>query len=178
MISYLSDAVDCLYDKYSNQTSRLLSYGYTKEEAFWIHFVSVSFMPWSEQSRNTIPLSHIIKFYALVYRDEIVISRNSISKTFLRCLLKSRFDLAYAMAQQYRKSEPTLNFAFNIGRCALPHVNDSLKHTLAGLFVINTMSASQKLLEYLPLGRLIWDIDNNAFMEKPAEMNYETVPSC
>ena len=52
MISYLSDAVDCLYDTYSNQTNRLVSYGYTKEEAFWIHFVSVSFMPWAEQSQK------------------------------------------------------------------------------------------------------------------------------
>ena len=178
MISYLSDAVDCLYDTYSNQTNRLVSYGYTKEEAFWIHFVSVSFMPWAERSRNSIHLSHILKFYAQIYRDEIITSGNSISKTFLRCLLKSKFYLAYALAQHYRKSEPILKVAFDIGRCALPHVNDSLKHTLAGLFVINTTFASQGLVQHLPLGRLVWDIDNDAFMGKPAGMNYETVPSC
>jgi hypothetical protein len=155
-----------------------VSYGYTKEEAFWIHFTSVSFMPWSKQAQNIVPLSHILKFYAQVYRDEIMSGKNGLSKAYLRCLLKSKFDLAYALARQFRKDEPILKFAYDIGRCALPLVNDSLKHVLAGLFVINTVSASLRFVQYLPIGRLVWDIDNDAFMGKPVGMNYETVPSC
>ncbi|MGB7581196.1 MAG: hypothetical protein WBL85_01940 [Sedimentisphaerales bacterium] len=177
MISYLSDAVDCLYDTYSNQTNRLMSYGYTKEEAFWIHFASVSFMPWSERARNMVPLSHILKFYAQVYRDEIIPGKNGISKLFLRCILKSKFDLAYALARQSHKGEPILKFAYDIGRCALPDVNDSLKHTLAGLFIINAMPVSQKTGHCLSLGRLVQDINNNYNMEKPDTSNYAMAAS-
>ena len=178
MISYLSDTVDCLYDTYSNQTNRLVSCGFTKEEAFWIHFTSLSFMPWSEEAKNMIPLSHILKFYAQVYREEILSGKTGISKLFLRCILKSKFDLAYALAQQFRKDEPILKFAYDAGRCALPDVKDSLKHVLAGLFIINAMPVSQRTGHCLPLGRLVQDIDNNHYMGKPAGMNYETVPSC
>lgn len=177
MVSYLSDAVDCLYDTYSNQTIRLVSYGFTKEEAFWIHFTSLSFMPWSEQAQNMIPLSHILKFYAQVYRDVIMSGKNGLSKAYLRCLLKSKFDLAYALARQFRKGEPILKFAYDAGRCALPVVNDSLKHTLAGLFIINA-PVSQRTGHCLPLGRLVQDIGNNHYIEKPDTGSYAVVTSC
>jgi hypothetical protein len=169
MVSYLSDAVDCLYDTYSNQTSRLVSYGYTKEEAFWIHFTSVSFMPWSEQARNLIPLSHILKFYAQVYCDEINPGKTTISKLFLRCILKSKFDMACTLARQFRKGEPILKFAYDTGRCALPDINDSLKHVLAGLFIINAAPVYQRTGHCRPLGRLVRDIDNNHIWENQTQ---------
>ena len=178
MISYLSDTVDCLYDTYSNQTNRLMSCGFTKEEAFWIHFTSVSFMPWSEGAQNMVPLSHVLKFYAQVYRDEIISGKTGISRLFLRCILKSKFDLAYALARQFREGEPILKFAYDAGRCALPDINDSLKHVLAGLFIINTMPVSQRTGYCLPLGRLVHDINNNHYMEKPDTGNYAMVTSC
>ncbi len=178
MVSYLSDAVDCLYNTYRNQTSQLMSYGYTKEEAFWIHFTSLSFMPWSEQAQNTIPLSHILKFYAQVYRDELMPGKNGLSKAYLRCLLKGKFDLAYALARQFREGEPMLKFAYDTGRCALPVVNDSLKHVLAGLFIMNAMPVHKRTGHCLPLGRLVQDIDNNHYMGKPDTGNYAMVTSC
>lgn len=162
---------------YSNQTIRLVTYGFTKEEAFWIHFTSLSFMPWSEHAQNMIPLSHILKFYAQVYREEIISGKNGISKLFLRCILKSKFDLAYALAQQYREGEPILKFAYDAGRCALPDVKDSLKHVLAGLFVINAMPVSQRAVHCLPLGRLIQDIDDNHYVGKSGTSNYAMVTS-
>lgn len=178
MVSYLSEAIDYLYGTYSNQLNQLVSCGYTKEEAFWIHLVSVPFMLWSEQARNLVPLSHVLKFYTQVYRDEIVSGKNSKPKTTVRCLLKSRLDLAYALAKQSRGNESILKFAFNIGRCALPHVNDTLKNTLAGLFIINTIPISRRFERHLPLGRLIWDINENTYLEKPDQDNYATAKSC
>jgi hypothetical protein len=135
-------------------------------------------MPWSEQAQNMIPLSHILKFYAQVYRDEIKSGKNGLSKAYLRCLLKSKFDLAYALARQFREGEPILKFAYDTGRCALPDVNDSLKHTLAGLFIISAMPVPQRTGHCLPLGRLVRDIDNNHYIEKPDTGNYAMVTSC
>jgi hypothetical protein len=152
--------------------------GFNKEEAFWINFTSLSFMPWSQQAQNMIPLSHVLKFYAQVYREEIISGKTGISKLFLRCILKSKFDLAYALARQYREGEPILKYAYDAGRCALPDINDSLKHTLAGLFIINAMPVSQRAVHCLPLGRLVQDIDNDLYIEKPETGNYAMVTSC
>jgi hypothetical protein len=135
-------------------------------------------MPWSEQAQNMIPLSHILKFYAQVYRDELLSGKTGLSKAYLRCLLKSKFDLAYTVARQFRKGEPILKFAYDAGRCALPDIKDSLKHTLAGLFIINATPVSQRAGHCLHLGRLVQDTDNNFYMEKPATSNYEMVISC
>jgi hypothetical protein len=161
MVSHLSDTVDCLYDTYRYQTNQLVGYGYTKEEAFWIHFASVSFMPWSEGAKNLVPLSHILKFYAQIYRDEIMSSKDNKPRAFIRCFLESRFDLIYALAKRACADESISEFALDIGKCVLPHVNDTFKHALAGIFIINAMPVSQRVGQYLPLGRLVLDIGKN-----------------
>ena len=84
MITELSDVIDCLYDTYHSHTGQLLEYGYNIEEAFWIHFASIPFMPWSGESLNLVPLSHILKFYNQIYRDEVVTGNNPQSKTFIK----------------------------------------------------------------------------------------------
>ena len=104
--------------------------------------------------------------------------KNGLSKAYLRCLLKSKFDLAYAMARQFRKDGPILKFAYDTGRCALPVVNDSLKHVLVGLFIMNAMPVHKRTGHCLPLGRLVRDIDNNHYIEKPDTGSYAVVTSC
>ncbi len=165
MVSHLSDAVDCLYDTYRHHTDQLVNFGFTLPEAFWIHFTSLSFMPWSSHTQKPIPLSHIIKFYTHVYRDEIN-ADSSKPKSFTRCMLKSKFDLAYALAKKSRKDTSIYESALDIGRCALPHIDDTYKHAVAGLFIINAIPVSQRFERILPLGRLVCDIDN-----------YTTIPS-
>lgn len=167
MVSHLSDMIDCLYDTYIYQTNHLSKYGYTKEEAFWIHLASLSFMPWSEKAQNIVPLSHLIRFYDQIYRDEITQGENIKPKVFTRCLLKNKFDLTYALAKQSYADESISELALDIGRCVLPHVNDTFKHALAGLFIINAMPVSQRIKQRLPLGRLVLDIDKNYAVEKP-----------
>ena len=166
MITELSDAIDCLYDTYHSQTGQLLEYGFTIEEAFWIHFTSVSFMPWSEESQNIIPLSHILKFYNQIYRDEIITGNNSQSKTFMKCLLQSKFNLAYALAKRPSNDESIPKYILDIGRCALPHINNTIKHALAGFFVISAFPISSRVGHNMTLGKLIFDINKRTYIEQ------------
>lgn len=177
MVIELSDTIDCLYDTYISQTGQLVEYGYSLEEAFWIHFASVSFMPWSERSQNLVPLSHILKFYAQIYRDEIAAGKNGQSKTFIKCLLKSKFDLAYALAQQSKNGKPVLYSALDIGRCALPYVSNTFKQALAGIFIISSLPLSKRIDHRLSLGRLVRDINNELYMDKSCVTSFSTVPS-
>ena len=172
MISDLSDTIDCLYDTYLYQKNHLHEYGYSFDESFWIHFATVSFIPWSEQSPNLVPVSHIINFYTQLYRDEIVTGTNGQSKTFIKCLLKSKFALAYALAKQSKKGEPIQHFALDVGRCTLPHVNNTFKQALAGFFIISSLPKSNRIDHRLSLGRLAWDINDNLYMEKQKTTNY------
>ena len=165
MITELSDAIDCLYDTYHNQTGLLLEFGYTLEEAFWVHFTSVSFMPWSEESQNLVPLSHILKFYNLIYRDEVIAGNNCQSREFIKCLLQSKFYLAYALAKQARNSDSIYKYTLDIGRCALPHVDIAIKQALAGLFIISALPISKRIGQSLTLGKLVHDINNTTIAE-------------
>lgn len=178
MITELSDAIDCLYDTYHSQTGQLLEFGYSLEEAFWIHFASVSFMPWSNESQNLIPLSHILKFYAQIYRHEVAAEKNNRSKTFLKCLLLSRFNLAYALARQPRTNESTAKFALEIGSCTLPQINNTFKQALAGLFILSASPVSTRIDHRVSLGRLVCDIDRDNYIEKSQTGRFSSAPSC
>ncbi len=166
MICELSDAIDCLYDTYHSQTGQLLEYGYNIEEAFWIHFTSVSFMPWSEESHNLIPLSHIRKFYNQIYRDEVITGNNNQSRAFIKCLLQSKFYLAYALAKQTKNNESTYKLALDIGRCALPHVNMTIKQALAGLFITSAFPISKRIGHNQIPGRLIHNLSEKTYIEQ------------
>ena len=166
MITELSDAIDCLYDTYHSHTGQLLEYGYNLEEAFWIHFTSVSFMPWSEQSHNLVPMSHILKFYNQIYRNEVKTGNNSQSRAFIKCLLQSKFYLAYTLAKHTRNNGLTYIYALDIGRCALPRINSTIKQALAGLFIICAFPISQRTGHRQIPGRLIHDMNNKSCMEQ------------
>ena len=166
MITELSDAIDCLYDTYHSHTGQLLEYGYNIEEAFWIHFTSVSFMPWSEKSQNLVPLSHILKFYNQIYRDEVITGNNPQSRTFIKCLLQSKFHLSFALAKQTKEHELSYKYALDIGRCALPHINSTIKQALAGLFIICAFPISKRIGHNQIPGRLVHDLDNRSYIEQ------------
>lgn len=166
MITELSDAIDCLYDTYHFQTGLLLEFGYTIEEAFWIHFTSVPFMPWSQESHNFVPVSHILKFYNQIYRDELQTGNNIQSKAFIKCLLQSKFYLANALAKRTRNSESSFKYTLDIGRCALPHTNTTIKQALAGLFILSANPISKRIGNSQIPGRLIYDQRNNTYIEQ------------
>ena len=158
MVNELSDTIDCLYDTYLSQTKQLFGYGFSREDSFWIHFTSVSFMPWSETSHNHVSLVHILRFYAQIYRDEIISGNQRTSKTFIRCLLTSRFYLAYSLALKLKRNKPISEYVLDIGKCTLPHINDTAKHAIAGMFVISALPLSQRFNPCVSLGKLILDI--------------------
>lgn len=175
MISHLSDVIDCLYDTYIHQTNRVKKYGYTREEAFWIHFASVSFMPWSEKDQNIVPLSHLMKFYHLIYNDEVMEGKDIKPKTFIRCLLWSKFNLTYALANRSAASELSLEFARDVGGCVFPHIDDIFKLALSGLVIINAKPIYQRIEQKSSLGRLVLDMDKEYYMKEAERSKYAAV---
>jgi hypothetical protein len=161
-----------LYDTYIYQTNHLQKYGYAKEEAFWIHFASVPFMPWSGKTRNVVPLSHLIKFYNQVYNYEIMQGKSGKSKAFIRNLLQEKFDLTYALAKQSFASELNLEFALDIATCIFPHINNISKLTLSGLVIMNAKPIYQRVERHFSFGRLVRDMDTKHHTEKVEESGY------
>ncbi|MFA5238769.1 MAG: hypothetical protein WC476_03545 [Phycisphaerae bacterium] len=172
MTSYLLDVIDCLYDTYVYQRNRLKEYGYSREEAFWLHFASAAFMSWSEKGRNVIPLSGLIKFYNQIYNDEILQGKNRQAKAFTRYLLLSKFNSAYTLARQPFTDEPNLKFALDVGTSIFPHIEDALRLTLSGLVVINARPTCQRVEQDFSFGRLIFDMDNDHPVEKAERNEY------
>jgi hypothetical protein len=175
MTSYLPDVIDCLYDTYIEQRSRLKKYRYSEEEAFWIHFASVPFLPWFENDRNVVPVSHLIKFYGQIYNDEIMQGKNSSTDIFAMHLLQNKFNSAYALARQSFSRELNLKFALDIGTCVFPHIDDVYRLTLSGLVVMNTRPIYQRVKRRLSLGRLVLDINGEHYREETKRSEYAAV---
>ena len=159
MVNHLSNVIDCLYDMYIYQANHLKQYGYTKEEAFWVHFASISFIPWSRKDRNIVPLSHLIRFYDQIYNNGIAIFEDSKPKSFTKLILQSKFNLTYALARQSLAGESNLECALDVGRCIFPRINDTSKLVLSGLIAMNVKPIYQRVDRQFSFGRLLRDID-------------------
>jgi hypothetical protein len=123
-----------LYEFYTEHTRVLQNVGYSRREAFWLHFGCLPFLPWDDRSENEIKLSQVFSLYASIYRDNIDGDVTVEDEPAFIKLLEER----YRMVLDLTSTENTMQLALEVGRFVLPGQNDAEKCTYAGLIVFNT----------------------------------------
>ena len=128
------EPVISLYKFYTEHTTALQNIGYSRREAFWLHFGCLPFLPWDDQSENKIKLSEVFGLYASIYRDSIDGNVKAEDKPAFIKLLEER----YRMLLDLMSTDDTMQLALEVGRFVLPGQNDATKCSYAGLIVLNT----------------------------------------
>lgn len=62
------DVLASLYLLYKSHAEELKKAGYSQEEAFWLNFACLPFLPWTEQSENEIRLTQVVRLYLGIYQ--------------------------------------------------------------------------------------------------------------
>lgn len=130
-----------LYEFYMEHTAALQNVGYSRREAFWLHFGCLPFLPWDDQSENKIRLSQVFSLYASIYRDNIDGGVKAEDEPAFIKLLEER----YRMVLDLISTENTMELALELGRFVLPGQNDATKCTYTGLIVLNTKDEWEQL---------------------------------
>lgn len=130
-----------LHEFYTEHTTALQNVGYSRREAFWLHFGCLPFLPWDDQSESQIKLSQVFSLYASIYRDEIDNDVKAEDEPAFIKLLEER----YRMVLDLLSTENTMQPALELGRFVLPDQNDDTKCTYAGLIVLNTKDEWEQL---------------------------------
>ena len=136
-----------IYLFYKDHSKNLRKLGYSFEEAFWINFACLPFLPWDTLSKNNILLSQILRLYLGIYQYYTGKSIKPENIPAFIELLKDR----YHMARDYIPINDSSPSIIEFGRSILPKENNVEKLTQAGSIVANTASEWQLQRKETPL---------------------------
>jgi hypothetical protein len=144
-----------LYLLYRSHTVQLQAAGYTKREAFWLHFGCLPFLPWAQHSENQLGLTEVFRLYLGIYQYD---TDDDIKPEAIPAFLHLLVD-RYRMAKDIATIADTSQLERELGRFALPGEHDIARTTRAASIVLHTIAQWQKQAgeDCLPC-RLIEDI--------------------
>jgi len=134
LVKQFPEPMISLYEFCTEHTTALQNAGYSRSEAFWLHFACLPFLPWDDQSENKIKLSQVFSLYASIYRDNIDGNVKAEDEPAFIKLLQER----HKMILDLMSTDNTMQLALEVGRFVLPGQNDPTKCTHAGLIVLST----------------------------------------
>jgi hypothetical protein len=112
--------------------------GYSAQEAFWLDFACLPFLPWDGTVDSEMPLSCILRLYADVYRSTVGSSGPWNEAAFVE-LLRRRY---YGMRQLVAATQE-VSSGVPDGHTPAPAEAGPAKWALGGLIVLQTARAWQ-----------------------------------
>jgi len=146
----VSDIVRSLRLFYEGHSEDLRDAGYSPEEAFWISFACLPFLPWNKRSEHKILLSQALRLYLSIYLHDIDRSMNALTEPDFLELLRDRY---YKVKDMVSTSDPSgMDLGSELGSFILRGSNTTQKQLQAGLIVLYTKHNwdQQKGVELLP----------------------------
>jgi hypothetical protein len=131
----LSETMASLYLFCKDHSENLQDAGYSPEEAFWISFACLPFLPWSNWSENKILLSRILRLYLGMYQHFIAPGMDVKSESDFLDLLRDRY---YKVKEILSATEIEELDDSKLNSFILPNVNESEKQFHSGLVVLNS----------------------------------------
>jgi hypothetical protein len=149
------DVLASLYLLYKAHAEELKKGGYSQEEAFWLNFACLPFLPWDGESKDEIRLSQVVRLYLGIYQFN---TDSAIKAEGVPAFVELLID-RYRMAKDIVSIEDEEQLRMELGRFALPHQGDTAKLSEAGSIVLLTIAEwrSQTGQERLPC-RLVEDV--------------------
>jgi hypothetical protein len=149
------DVLASLYLLYKFHTDELTKVGYSKEEAFWLNYACLPFLPWTEQSENEILLTQVVRLYLGIYQFN---TGSAIKPENVPAFIELLID-RYRMAKDVVLIEDQEQLRMELGRFALAHHGEPPKLIEAGSIILETMAEwrNQTGSERLPC-RLVEDV--------------------
>ena len=132
----VSDIVRSLRRFYEGHSGDLRDAGYSPEEAFWISFACLPFLPWNNRSEHKILLSQALKLYLSIYLDDIDRTIDAPTKPDFLELLRDRYYKVKDMVSTSDLSRTDLGL--ELGSFILQGSNTAQKQIQAGLIVLYT----------------------------------------
>jgi hypothetical protein len=145
----LSDAMDrqqqvqslgSLYLLYRSHSAQLEAVGYTKEEAFWLNFACLPFLPWAEQSEDRLNLTQVLRLYLGIHQYN---TGGAVRPEAIPAFLELLVD-RYRMAKDIAAIEDVSQLETELGRFALPGEHDTARATRAASIVLHTIAEWQR----------------------------------
>lgn len=144
-----------LYEFYTEHTTALQNIGHSPNEAFWLHFACLPFLPWDDEAENEVRLSQILSLYLSIYRDNIDSHIKPEDETAFIKLLEERYTMVLELMSAENPSQSLLELAGFV----LPGQNNATKCAHAGFIVLNTKREWERQQRQHPLPyRLVRDI--------------------
>jgi hypothetical protein len=145
-----------LYLLYKAHSAQLQAVGYTKTEAFWLHFGCLPFLPWAGHAQDQIRLTEVLRLYLGIYQYD---TDDDLQPEAIPAFLQLLAD-RYRMAKDIAAIPDASQRERELGRFALPGEHDIARAARAASIVLHTMAEWEKQegQDRLPC-RLIEDID-------------------
>jgi len=130
-----SGTMESLYLFCKDHSENLQDAGYSHEEAFWISFACLPFLPWSNWSENKILLSRILRLYLGMYQHFVAPDMSAKNEADFLDLLRDRY---YKVKEILSAVDPAKLDDSELSSFVLPNANESEKQTHSGLVVLNS----------------------------------------
>jgi hypothetical protein len=135
-----TDVLGSLYLLYKSHVNEISKLGYSIEQAFWLDFACLPFLPWDDQAKDKINLSQVIKLYIGIYQFN---TNNSLKPMDIPTFMNLLID-RYKMAKDIVAMEDKSRQSLELGKFALPGEKDTKKLMFAGSIVFRTIIEWQK----------------------------------
>lgn len=136
----IANVLGSLYLLFKSHVNEVCKIGYSFEQAFWLNFACLPFLPWDDQAKDQINLSQVLKLYVGIYQFN---TNNSLQPTDITAFINLLID-RYKMAKDIVAMENKSLRSLELGKFALPGEKDTAKLILAGSIVLNTIIEWQK----------------------------------
>jgi hypothetical protein len=112
--------------------------GYSAQEAFWLDFACLPFLPWDGTAAGEMPLTSVLRLYADIYRHTLGSQGPWDERAFVE-LLRQRYHRMQQVVAAANQTPP------NAGTAGAPPGTDGVpeKSALGGLIVLQTARAWQ-----------------------------------